>query len=220
MKTLIIGAHGKVGQRIARLMQASNDFEPTAFIRKEEQKPLFEKMKVPTVVESLENTPEALEKVIKNYDAVVFTAGSGGSTGADKTMEIDLDGAIKTIHAASQTGVKRYVMVGASHADDRSFWGKVEGMKPYYIAKHYADKELQRSDLDFTILRPVTLTDDEEAGTVMMSTDPEKVNSKIPRQAVAETVLEVLNNKNTFGKIIEMSSGEDSIPQALHKIIN
>ena len=30
---------------------------------------------------------------------VLFTVGSGGSTGADKTIIIDLDGAIKTIEA-------------------------------------------------------------------------------------------------------------------------
>ncbi|HIB36025.1 SDR family oxidoreductase [Mesonia sp.] len=217
MNVLIIGAHGKVGQRITKLMSASKEYNPTAFIRKEEQRKLFEAMGANAVVESLESSPDALADVIKNYDAVVFTAGSGGSTGADKTMEIDLDGAIKTMQAASQVGVKRYVMVSASHSDDRSYWGKVEGMKPYYIAKHYADKELQRSDLDFTILRPVTLTDDDEAGKVLMTNNPEEVNSKIPRQAVAETVLSVLADKKTYGKVIEMSSGDDTIETALAK---
>lgn len=73
MKVLIIGAHGKVGQRISKAMSAAEDFEPTAFIRKEVQKPLFEEMGVGTVVESLENTPEAIGEVIKNYDAVVLS---------------------------------------------------------------------------------------------------------------------------------------------------
>ncbi|MCL6217540.1 hypothetical protein [Zunongwangia pacifica] len=34
MKVLIIGAHGKVGQRIAKAMSASKDFEPTALLEK------------------------------------------------------------------------------------------------------------------------------------------------------------------------------------------
>ena len=218
MKVLIIGAHGKVGQRISKAMSASEDFEPTAFIRKEEQKPLFKDMGVDTVVESLENTPEAIGEVIKNYEAVVFAAGSGGSTGDDKTIEIDLDGAIKSINAAEQHGVKRFVMDSASHSDDRSYWGKVDGMKPYYTAKHYADLELKRSSLDYTILRPVTLTDDDEAGKVLMTNNPDEVNSEIPRQAVAETVLEVLKNPNTYRKIIEMSKGDHQISEALSKV--
>ena len=37
--------------------------------------------------------------------------GSGGSTGADKTIIVDLDGAIKTIEASKQANVKHYIMV-------------------------------------------------------------------------------------------------------------
>lgn len=217
MKVLIIGAHGKVGQRISKLMSTAEQFEPTAFIRKEEQQPFFEDMEVPTIVESLESAPEVLENVLKGFDAVVFIAGSGGATGADKTMEIDLDGAIKTMHAAEKQGVQRFVMVSASQADNRAYWGKVEGMKPYFIAKHYADAALQRSTLDYTILRPVLLTDDDEAGNIMMADNPTKVGDTIPRQAVAETVLAVLPNAITYGKVIEMSLGSDDISEAISK---
>lgn len=218
MKVLIIGAHGKVGQRISKAMSAAEDVEPTAFIRKEEQKPLFEEMGVNTVVESLENTPEAIGEVIKNYDAIVFSAGSGGNTGDDKTIEIDLDGAIKVINEAEKHNIKRIVMVSASQVDNRSYWGKVEGMKPYYTAKHYADLELKRSSLDYTILRPVLLTDDDEAGKVLMTENPDEVGSEIPRQAVAETVLTVLKDPKTYEKVIEMSKGEDKIADALAKV--
>lgn len=218
MKVLIIGAHGKVGKLISQKMSALSNYEPTAFIRKEEQRAYFEDMGVDVVVESLENSPEAISDVIKNYDAVVFTAGSGGKTGDDKTLEIDLDGAIKVINAAEGQGVNRFVMVSASHADDRTFWGKVDGMKPYYIAKHYADKELKRSKLDYTILRPVALTDEETAGKVLITNDPSEVGSEIPRAAVAETVLAVLEDKRTYRKIIEMSKGDNEIPEALDKV--
>ncbi|EAQ49080.1 SDR family oxidoreductase [Leeuwenhoekiella blandensis] len=218
MKVLIIGAHGKVGQRISKAMRAAEDVEPTAFIRKEEQKPLFEEMGVDTVVESLENTPEAIGEVIKNYDAIVFSAGSGGNTGDDKTIEIDLDGAIKVINEAEKHNIKRFVMVSASQVDNRSYWGKVDGMKPYFTAKYYADLELKRSSLDYTILRPVLLTDEDEAGKVLMTETPDEVGSEIPRQAVAETVLTVLKDPKTYGKVIEMSKGEDKIADALAKV--
>jgi len=93
-------------------------------------------------------------------------------------------------------------------------------MKPYYTVKHYADLELKRSTLDYTILRPVTLTDNDEAGKVIMTSNPDKVNSKIPRQAVAETVLEVLKDSKTYGKVIEMSKGDDEIAEALAKFLS
>src|SRR5690606_18298714 len=115
------------------------------------------------------------------------------------------------INAAEQHQVKRFVMISASQTDNRSFWDKVEGMKPYYIAKHYADEALKGSKLDYTILRPTLLTDEEEEGKVLMTDAAGKVNSEIPRAAVAASVLAVLDRKNTYGKIIEMSKGDDEI---------
>ncbi|WP_420593369.1 SDR family oxidoreductase [Robiginitalea biformata] len=218
MDVLVIGANGKIGRMVCDKLKNSEKHNPIAFIRKEEQRAYFEDKGIQVAVESLENSPEALEHVIKNYDAVVFTAGSGGKTGPGKTMEIDLDGAIKTIEAAQKHRVKRFVMVSASHADDRSSWGESDGMKPYYIAKHYADEALKRSQLNYTILRPVQLTDEDSPGKVTMSVDPRKVSSQIPREAVAETILQVLDNKKTYGKTIEMSSGGEEIPAAIEKV--
>ena len=53
-----------------------------------------------------------------------------------------------------------------------------------------------------------------------MTSNPDKVNSKIPRQAVAETVLEVLKDSKTYGKVIEMSKGDDEIAEALAKFLS
>lgn len=62
MNVLIIGANGKIGRIVAQKMSASEDFEPTALIRKEEQKSYFENLNVPTIVESLESAEKPLKK--------------------------------------------------------------------------------------------------------------------------------------------------------------
>lgn len=217
MKVVIIGANGKIGRLVTQKMSASEDYEPTAFIRKEEQKAYFEDMGVSTIVESLENGEEDIIKALEGFDAVVFTAGSGGSTGYDKTMEIDLYGAIKSINAAKSNGIKRYIMVGAAFSDVPSFWQG--SMKPYYIAKHLADKELKRSGLDYTILRPVRLTDDEEEGKIKTSDNPKDLNSEISRVAVAEAIVTVLPDQNTYGQVIEMSEGSEVIEKAVEAFV-
>lgn len=219
MKVLIIGANGKIGRILSKKLARTEKFEPTALIRKKEQREYFDEIGVPVIVESLESSEEVIGKLVKDFDAVVFTAGSGGKTGFDKTLEIDLDGAIKTIHAAENHQVKRFVMVSAARADDRSYWNQ-SSIKPYYIAKHYADKELVCSDLDYTILRPVRLTDDAEAGKIKMVSDPYQLEREIPRVAVAESIIAVLEDKATFRKTIEMSSGKYSISEALKKYID
>ena len=214
MKVIIIGANGKIGRLIAQKMSASDEFEPTALIRKEEQKAYFDSIEVPVIVESIENSEEKIASAIKGFDAIVFSAGSGGSTGPDKTIEVDLFGAVKTIEASKTNDISRFVMVSAALSDDPSSWNS-EGMKPYYIAKHMADKELKRSGLDYTILRPVSLTDDGDAGKITIQSDPHQLNKEIPRAAVAETVLKVLPNENTHSKILEMSKGPSEIGEAI-----
>ena len=214
MKVLIIGAHGKIGKIIIEKMQASSQFNPTAFIRKEEQKAYFDDLDVPVKVTSLENSIDEIAGAIKGFDAVVFTAGSGGKTGYDKTLEVDLDGAVKSMIAAEKVGVKRFVMVSAVHADNRERWEESK-IKPYYIAKHFADKELQRTSLDYTILRPVRLTDEPGTGKVTLNSRPEGVQKTIPREDVATTILEVLDHPGTGGKIMAMSTGETPIAEAI-----
>lgn len=217
MNVVIIGANGKVGRLISQKMKASKQFQPTAFIRNEDQKAYFENLGIPVLIDSLENSEEHLSKVIEGFDAVVFSAGSGGSTGYDKTIEIDLYGAVKIIEASKKNHVKRFIMVGAAFSDVPEYW-KQPGMKPYYIAKHLADKELMRSGLDYTVLRPVRLTDNEQAGKVKMTSNPFTLNEEIPREAVAETVLAVLDAPRVSQRIIEMSEGELSIQEALSQL--
>ncbi len=217
MKVLIIGANGKIGKILTTKLSLSDKYKPTAFIRKQEQQTFFDEIGVPCIIESLEHSEEVISEVIKDFDTIVFTAGSGGKTGYDKTLEIDLDGAVKVILSAVKHQIKRFIMVSAAYADDRNFWEK-SSIKPYYIAKHFADNELKKSNLDYTILRPVRLTDDQGTGKVKMSLEPYSLNSEVPREDVAEVIMNMIENKNSYRKVIEFSKGDNSISQAVNNL--
>lgn len=215
MKTvLIIGAHGKIGKILTEKLKKFSGFKPVALFRKEEQKTYFEELGVEYRVVSLEDTVEKLTEAIKGIDAVVFTAGSGGNTGYDKTLAVDLDGAVKAMEAAETAGVSRFVMVSAMNAGKREVWNTSK-IKPYYIAKHYADRFLAASELKFTILRPGRLFDKPGTGRITM-TDPQ-AREGVPREDVAETILETLRHDNTIGQIIEFNEGKTPIEEAVRK---
>src|SRR5699024_12478313 len=98
---------------------------------------------------------------------VVFTAGSGPSTGPDKTMLIDLDGAVKTIDATKEAGVNRFNMVSSFEIDRKAIQEAIQeapSFAPYVVAKHYAYDWLRKSNLDHTIIHPGRLTNDEVTG--------------------------------------------------------
>lgn len=219
MKVLVVGANGKIGKQLVNLLNESETHSVRAFVRKEEQAKELESNGIETHLGDLEGSVSDLEEAVKGTDAVVFTAGSGGSTGADKTLLIDLDGAVKVIDAAKNVGVDRFLMVSAFGADQREKWN--EEIKSYYVAKYYADKELMQSGLNYTIVRPGGLTDDASKGKVVVSDNMQLADSDdwtIPREDVAKVVFESLDNEKTYRKAFDLVSGEQSIEEALDQL--
>lgn len=211
MKVLVIGANGQIGQILINLLKEKDEFEPVAMIRNADQKSKFEEKGIQTVMGDLEGSVKDLEIAMQGMDAIVFTAGSGGKTGPDKTLLVDLDGASKTIEAAENLGVQRYVMVSAIQAHNRENWS--EQIKPYFVAKHHADRILANSTLDFTIVRPGGLVNDPPTGKIKIAENLER--STVTRADVAATIASVLQAENTIKKSFDLLNGETDIETAV-----
>ncbi|MFD1549261.1 SDR family oxidoreductase [Levilactobacillus fuyuanensis] len=212
MTTLIIGAHGHVGQHIVKQLAATGE-TVYAGIRSATQADSITALGGQPRIVDLMGTAEAMVPAMAGVDKVVFSAGSGGSTGDDMTLNIDLDGAIKSMIATEKAGIKRFIIVSAMGTDDRTFWDK-SGIRPYYVAKYYADQWLRhRTDLDYTIVRPGILTNDAPTGKITLDTANSDVKS-ISREDVAAAVVAVVKHplpKQTF----ELVNGDTAIADAV-----
>lgn len=214
MKITIVGANGKIGKLLVSLLKENGNHLVQAMVRKEEQKKYFNEIGVETVLADLEGTVDEIAEAIKGSDAVVFTAGSGGHTGADKTLLVDLDGAVKTIEAAEQVGAGRFIMVSALQAHNRENWNK--NIKHYYVAKHYADRILAESSLNYTIIRPGALLDKHGTGKITAAENLQR--GSIPREDVAAVIFASLTEENTFKRSFDLVSGNTPIREALRSI--
>lgn len=214
MKVLVIGANGKIGHHLVDLLQHSNEHKPRAMVRKKDQADALKEAGVETVIADLEDSVDSIAESAKECDAIVFTAGSGGKTGPDKTLLVDLDGAVKSIEAAEKAGIERFIMISALQAHLRENWN--EKIRPYYVAKHYADRMLRASSLNYTIIRPGGLLDEPGTGKVEAAENVQR--STIPRQDVAHTAMIALNEKNTFRKSFDLVSGDTLIEVALKEV--
>ena len=183
-------------------------------VRKKEQAEELKSQGIDVAVASLEGSVEDIAVAANGCDAIVFTAGSGGHTGLDKTLLIDLDGAAKTVEAAEQDGINRFVIVSALQANHRENWNKE--MVPYYVAKHYADRMVETSNLDYTIIRPGGLLNEASTGKVTASANLE--TGSIPREDVAKTIYAALGAQETYKKSFDLISGETKIEEALKNI--
>lgn len=214
MKVVIIGANGQIGQHVVKELQRSDTHTVTAVVRKEEQAQKLKANNIQAIVADLEGSVDDLAKAITGADAVIFIAGSGGHTGPDKTLLIDLDGAVKTMEATKQVGIDRYIMVSAYGADKRQNWN--EGMRPYYVAKHYADRLLEASGLNYTIVRPGGLVNEPSTGKIAVGAEAKP--STITREDVAHTLIATLENEKTYKRAFNLVNGEHSIETALKSL--
>lgn len=207
-KVLVVGATGQTGKRVIEILNNSQSFEPVAMIRKEEQKEIFDDMDVETVMADLE---EKVDQALIGIDKVVFAAGSGGSTGEDKTISVDQEGAIKIIDAAKKSKVKKFVMLSSMGADEPSKHKKLE---VYLQAKKKADEHLKASGIPYTILRPGALTDDMGLAKVKLA---EKLDEQgeISRDDVAFLLVMSLADPLVKNKTIEAVEGSESIKSAI-----
>ncbi|MCK8624505.1 SDR family oxidoreductase [Apilactobacillus xinyiensis] len=216
MNIFVIGAHGKVGKILVNELSQKGNVQVFAGLRTKSQFNAYESISnVTPVLFDLTSQANDMAKVLKDnqIDQVVFSAGSGGNTGDDQTLVIDLDGAIKSMIATQSAGIDRYVMVSSMGSDDRKIWDN-SNLHGYFIAKHYADEYLKNNtDLKYTILRPASLTDDNSDGKVELNPN-DLYHRTVSRANVAKFIVAVLDNDKTTNKEYAFSDGNKSIQDA------
>ncbi|MBT3568518.1 MAG: SDR family oxidoreductase [Opitutae bacterium] len=212
MKVLIVGANGKVGTLLSGKLWSAHDFSPVALIRDVRQQMKFTAFGVPSVVGDIEN---GVSEFLPGMDAVIFTAGSGAHTGPDKTIDIDQNGAIRLIDDCAKIGIRRFVMVSAIGADPES---ESDRIRNYLRAKGVADNHLRTSGLDYVILQPGRLQDDRGTGLIEVAEDLGR-HGTIPREDVADAIIECLRNYLTIGKTIQMISGKKMTKEAIAELV-
>ena len=92
-----------------------------------------------------------------------------------------------------------------------------EAMQPYLLAKARADERLVQSGLDYTIIRPGGLTNEEGTGRIEAARSLGR-RGEISRDDVARTFADALEMRNTFGKTFEILAGDTPIREALERL--
>ncbi|GAA4156699.1 NAD(P)H-binding protein [Gryllotalpicola daejeonensis] len=219
-RVAIIGAHGKVGQELMReLYDAGHDFVGIA--RGEEHAEDVFRLGGEGVRLDLEATDAAtLAQAIEGCDAVVFTAGAGGGSGVERKRTVDYGASVLSVQAAQAAGIRRFIQISAAGVDDPTTETVVpdEQWVAYVRAKRDADAELRSSGLDWTILRPTTLTTGEGTGLIELAESVDRANGSIARADVAATIVAVLDNAGTAGKQWELTGGSTPIAEAVARL--
>src|ERR687890_325743 len=212
MDVLVAGGHGQIGRRLLRLL-AQRGHTARGLIRNVAHVGDLEADGAHPVLFDLEH--DDVRPHVGGAEAIVFAAGAGPGSGAARKQTMDLGGAVKLVEAAEKHVVRRYLMLSSMGAGDPGSGS--EAMQPYLFAKARADERLQESDLDYTIIRPGSLTEEEGAGRIEAA-EALGGRGEIPRDDVARTFAEALEMPNTYRKTFEIIGGETPIREALERI--
>jgi uncharacterized protein YbjT (DUF2867 family) len=215
MRTVIAGGHGKVGLRLGALLAQRGD-DPVGLVRAAEQAPDLEAAGIePLVLDLVAATPQQLAGALQGADAVVFSAGAGGRGGPEATNAVDGEAAVRLVDAASAAGVRRFVLVSVFMDAGRG--GQVsDTFENYMRVKRASDVHLAASGLDWTILRPGTLTDDPGTGTVHLG--PAIGYGDVRRDDVAAVLAELLHAPGTVHQVLELTEAATPVADAVSTV--
>lgn len=212
MRVVIAGGHGKIALRLERRL-ADRGHRPVGLVRNAGHVADLEAAGAEAVVLDLEHASvDQVAEILQDAGAVVFAAGAGPGSGAARKETVDKDAAALLADAAERAGVRRYLMV-SSMGTDRADPHSDDVFQVYLRAKAAADEDLRARDLDWTIVQPGRLTDEDGTGKVTL--DPASEPREIPREDVAAALLVCLEDERTVRKQFTLLRGDVPLPDAL-----
>lgn len=215
MRIVIAGGHGKIALLLTKLLADRGD-EAVGLVRNPDHVADIEAAGGIGILLDLEHSDvPAIAAELAGADAAVFAAGAGPGSGAARKDTVDRAAAALFAHAAGDAEVRRHIQVssmGLERLDDPSI--ELEPVFTAYLeAKRAAEDDLRERDLDWTVLRPGRLTDDDPAGTV-------RLGAKVPygevtRADVAAVIAALIDAPATAGQTLELVGGDTPVDDAV-----
>jgi uncharacterized protein YbjT (DUF2867 family) len=216
MRVVIAGGHGQIALRLTKLL-AGDGHEVVGLVRNADHEADITAAGGQAAVLDLESVDaSAVAGVLAGADVAIFAAGAGPGSGKARKDTVDRGAAALFADAAEQAGVRRHLQVGSMGADRAPSLTDDEVFTVYLKAKWAAEEDLRSRDLDWTILRPGSLTNDPGTGQVKLA--DKTGNGRISRDDVALVLAGLCTTPAAIGRTLELVAGDTPVSEALKKL--
>jgi len=216
MRVVIAGGHGQIALRLTKLL-ADDGHEVVGLIRNPAHEGDLAAAGGQAAVLDLEQVDVApVADVLTGADVAIFSAGAGPGSGKARKDTVDRAAAALFADAAEQAGVRRHIQVGSMGADRAESLHDDDVFTVYLKAKKAAEDDLRRRDLDWTILRPGSLTNDPGTGNVLLG--DKTGNGSISRDDVALVLAGLCDIPASIGRTLELVAGDTPVAEALKNL--
>lgn len=154
-----------------------------------------------------------LVEALHGCHSLVMATGARPSANLFGPFQVDTQVVQRQVHACQQVGVGRVVLV--SSLCSGQFWHNLNLFGFILVCKRWGEEALERSGLDWTIVRPGGLREAEanlEQQELVVSDANTQQQGAIPRRLVARYCLECLDTSSTIRQVLEITSKPRQAP--------
>ena len=206
----ISGASGKTGYRVAEEVLRSGD-QPRLLLQQCSLLP--EHLRHCDQRRLRLGDAHALDGALHGVDALVIATGARPSVDLSGPMRVDAWGVEQQVRSCERVGVRRVVLVSSLCAGRWLHPLNLFGL--ILVWKRLGEEALERSSLDWTVIRPGGLSEREQdldGAGIRYSAANQQESDSIPRRLVARCCLEALTTPASVGRIIEITSSPELSP--------
>jgi uncharacterized protein YbjT (DUF2867 family) len=206
MKAFVAGATGETGRRIVQQL-VDRDIPVRAFVRDIQAAQTMLPTGIELVTGDLMNV-ESLKMAIG--DSTVLFSATGARPSFDPTgpYKVDYEGTKNLVDASKAVGIEQFVMV--SSLCTSKFFHPLNLFWLILVWKKQGEDYLRNSGLTYTIVRPGGLKNEDNADSIVMSSQDTLSEGSIPRTKVAQVCVEAVFQPSARNKIVEIVATPDA----------
>ena len=219
MKAFVAGATGETGRRIVQELRA-RDIAVRALVRDIHKA----KTILPDGIELVEadvTNSQSLHAVLGDSTVILCATGAKPSFDPTSPYKVDYEGTKNLVDVAKTKGIEHFVFVSSLCVSQ--FFHPLNLFWLILVWKKQAEEYIQKSGINYTIVRPGGLKNEDNTNPVVMQSADTLFEGSIPRQKVAQVCVEALFAEVARNKIVEIvanpNAPEKNFPELFAGII-
>lgn len=198
-KVAIIGANGQIAHLVEERLLAETDVELTLLLRNSNRLANLADNPRVRIIDGDAKNPEDLKQAIQGQDLVYvsFVDHGAGATLTKNVIRLMDEAGVKRLISSNILGIYDEVP-GEFGRYNREvcFGGKVLADNPMVVS----DREIENSDLDYTVMRIAWLNDRSDTNYTVTHKGEEYVGVSASRKSVADVVTRIVKDFDLFKK--------------------
>ncbi|HBW57645.1 MAG TPA: epimerase [Oscillatoriales bacterium UBA8482] len=214
MKAFVAGATGETGRRIVAEL-VKREIPVKALVRNIETAQQILPSEVELVVGDVLNT-DSLALALRDCTVLLCATGARPSFDFTRPYQVDYQGTKNLVDVAKSQGIEHFVLVTSLCVSQ--FFHPLNLFWLILFWKKQAEAYLQNSGLNYTIVRPGGLKNEDNDHNLVMQSADTLFEGSIPRTKVAQVCVEALFIQDSRNKIIEIVANSEAQPQPLEQL--